>query len=513
MVKFSVIIPCYNEAAMIGTVVNIARRYSDDVIVVDNNSSDDTHSEAEKAGAKVISCLIPGAGIATQTGIDQARYPVIVTLDGDGQHDVTEIPHLITPIENGADFVIGCRDLDKVPTYRSLGIEAITMCVNLFSMFPFSDAQCCFRAFKNNFRITDNGFGFSIETLIKARTMGLNVKEVPVSCIYHKDLKANSTLPPVKHGLIILKSILKWRFDLEIKKPVKILVYRLFKLSIRPFRGLGMSTRKPVRKIYNHVARLIIPDMEQIVEINGHKMRVRIGKDRDAAGIGQRLIFDHEFDPMGTKVVKSLVKQGMTFIDVGANVGYYTLLAAGLVGERGAVYSFEPESKNYQDLTVNTNLNNFENVHLSQVAVSNQDGMAKLFVSNVSSGRHSIVYDRQLKCDKVPVKMVKLDSVLSKCDFIKIDTEGNDMQVIEGAENLIKNNPIVMMELYPEGFAAVGYSAESAYSKLKSMFNHVYLVNEWDLILQELDLPGIMEYIKRHGQGCNLLCADREVNL
>jgi len=118
MVKFSVIIPCYNEAAMIGTVVNIARRYSDDVIVVDNNSSDDTHSEAEKAGAKVISCLIPGAGIATQTGIDQARYPVIVTLDGDGQHDVTEIPHLITPIENGSGFCLsGSRDLDKVPTY------------------------------------------------------------------------------------------------------------------------------------------------------------------------------------------------------------------------------------------------------------------------------------------------------------------------------------------------------------------------------------------------------------
>lgn len=513
MVNFSVIIPCYNEANTIGTVVNLAKQYTDDVIVVDNNSTDLTRYEADKAGARVISCFVPGAGIATQTGIDNAKYPVIVTLDGDGQHNATEIPKLVEAIEQGADFVVGCRDLDKIPVYRALGIEAITMCVNIFSMLPFSDAQCCFRAFKNKFRITETGFGFSIETLIKARTMGLKIKEVPVSCVYHKDLKANSTLPPIKHGLIILKSIVNWRFNLEVKQKLKVGFYKLFKLSIKPFKGLGMSTRKPVRGLYNHVARLIIPDMEQIVEINGHKMQVRIGKNRDAAGIGQRLIFDHEFDPMGTKVVKALVKHGMVFIDVGANVGYYTLLAAGLVGTKGKVYCFEPESKNYQDLLNNIILNQFENIHPYQVAVSNKDGEAQLFVSNVSSGRHSIAYDRKIKCKKVPVKTVCLDSIFSWADFIKIDTEGNDMQVIEGAQKLINEETMVMMELYPEGFEAVGYTTESAYDQLKSIFSHIYLVNEWEQLLQEFELPGILDYIKKHGQGCNLLCVNKEVNL
>lgn len=216
------LIPAYNEEKLIAGVISKVKKYVSNVIVVDNNSRDNTAVIARQCGATVLVQQIRGQGAATQLGWNNIRwngvYDCVVTLDGDGQHNPDEIPLLIEKLrETGADIIVGSRFINKyeAPRYRKFGIDVITWLYNFGHRYKMSDSQCCFRVYSkkavNTINIEDNGFGFSTETLIKARKYGLKIVEVPVSCIYHGDLKLNSTLNPVRHGLGVAWKTIWWR--------------------------------------------------------------------------------------------------------------------------------------------------------------------------------------------------------------------------------------------------------------------------------------------------------------
>lgn len=219
--KIIAAIPAYNEGQFIAKIVSKARRYIDKVIVVDDGSTDNTSKVARAAGAEVIRHKTnQGAGAAVRTAFKAAKRghaDILVTLDGDGQHNPDEIPRLLAPILDGeADLVIGSRFLRsnfrQMPRYRKFGIDVITFLYNLGSKLKVSDSQCCFRTQNRRLieavNITDTGFGFSVQVLIQARKRGFNIKEVPVSCIYHSQ---GSSLNPVAHGLGVAFSVIKHR--------------------------------------------------------------------------------------------------------------------------------------------------------------------------------------------------------------------------------------------------------------------------------------------------------------
>jgi len=219
--KIIAAIPCLNEEAFIGDIVTRAKKYVDKVIVIDDGSTDNTSKAARAAGAKVIKHKTnQGAGAATRTAFEAAKRShadILVTLDGDGQHNPDEIPQLLAPIINEeADLVIGSRFLtpnpQQMPKYRKFGIDVITFLYNFGSKARVSDAQCCFRAQNRRLieavTITEAGFGFSVQVLIQARKKGFTIKEVPISCIYHSD---GSSLNPVTHGLGVAFNVIKHR--------------------------------------------------------------------------------------------------------------------------------------------------------------------------------------------------------------------------------------------------------------------------------------------------------------
>ena len=219
--KIIAAIPAYNEEQFIGEIVSKARRYVDEVIVVDDGSTDNTSEIAQAAGAEVIKHETrQGAGAATKTAFETAKRShadILVTLDGDGQHNPDEIPQLLAPILNKeADLVIGSRflqsNLHQMPKYRKFGIDVITFLYNLGSKARVSDSQCCFRAQNRKLieavNITEAGFGFSVQVLIQARKKGFTIKEVPISCIYHSD---GSSLNPITHGLGVAFNVIKHR--------------------------------------------------------------------------------------------------------------------------------------------------------------------------------------------------------------------------------------------------------------------------------------------------------------
>lgn len=232
--KIVAVIPCFNEGKMVGDIVAKAQKYCQRVIVVDNMSTDNTIDEAEQhiLCYNIQRCFVKGAGASTAMGLTHSLNPlshlygdIIVTLDGDGQHNPDEIPQIVKPIVDGkADVVIGSRFLEEyyIPPYRKFGVDVITWLYNVGHKQKISDAQSCFRAFRRD--VVDalipieKGFPFSVEVLIKARKMHLRIEEVPISCIYHDDYKQDSTINPIRHGLSVAWAVIRWRAKLELGK-------------------------------------------------------------------------------------------------------------------------------------------------------------------------------------------------------------------------------------------------------------------------------------------------------
>jgi len=227
-------IPAFNVERTIARLVLEAQKFVDVVLVCDDGSTDCTAEIAERMGADVIRHEKNfGYGAAIKTLFTMARElnaDVLVTLDGDGQHDPREIPRLIEPVlENKADIVLGSRFLgdkekdNEIPRYRDWGIKLISKLTGVASNHKFNDAQCGFRVYGHKalfgLSVVENGMGASVEVLMKSQKNGLTVVEVPAEVKYN-ELERSSTQNALGHGASVLMSILRLVVD---EKPLMLL--------------------------------------------------------------------------------------------------------------------------------------------------------------------------------------------------------------------------------------------------------------------------------------------------
>ena len=186
-----------------------------------------------------------------------------------------------------------------------------------------------------------------------------------------------------------------------------------------------------------------------IVEIEGRKMFVH-GHD------GLALSIFKVYEPIQTQIVKKYVKEGDVVLDIGANIGYYTLLFAQLVGSKGRVFSFEPDPVNFDLLRKSVDLNGYQNVTLIQKAVSNKNGKLELHIGKENRAINRI-YDAGMSDteDSIEIDTILLDDYFKdhglKIDFAKIDVEGSESGVIEGMSSILKKskNLKIMTEFDP----------------------------------------------------------------
>ena len=224
--------PMYNEEETIGSVVTQALRHVNEVICIDDGSSDSSARIAEACGATVIRHRVNrGYGGALKTlflHAVESKADALVLLDSDGQHETGDIPRMLEPILNGdADFTIGSRFVDgggstDMPAYRRLGIKVITAASNLSSELGIKDTQSGFRAFSKTalerLRFDAEGMELSLELLEDAHEKHLTVLEIPTIIRY--DVPKGSRFTAVSHGF----TVMTWAMlSLSQKKPLLVL--------------------------------------------------------------------------------------------------------------------------------------------------------------------------------------------------------------------------------------------------------------------------------------------------
>ena len=213
------IIPCYNEEIAIGSVVLKTKQHVDAVLVVDDGSMDDTAAIAKQAGAIIISHKKnQGKSIAIKTGFKYAlahNFDYVVTIDGDGQHNPSEIPAVLENVVNKEyDISIGFRfgNNTEMPFWRKIGKRILDYATSFGNGGHVTDSQCGFRAFNKkaveSLTRSMNGEAFSVESeqLIKAHELGLGVANTTITCKY-KNLNT-STKGPASHGASVLSYII-----------------------------------------------------------------------------------------------------------------------------------------------------------------------------------------------------------------------------------------------------------------------------------------------------------------
>ena len=227
--KIIAAMPAFNEEKFIAKTVLGCKPYVDEVVVVNDGSSDATAMIATACGATVVYHEVnKGYGAAIRTCFETAKdmqVRAMVIIDSDGQHDPEEIKKVLEPIlAEKADVSIGSRFLEghkeeNIPFYRTVGMKVLDIATNQGGGMKFSDTQSGFRAYSNlavnQIKIGNSGMSAGSEILLQVKDHGLKVEEVPITCRY--DIEDTSTHNPVVHGVKVLVGIIT---EIEYKHPL-----------------------------------------------------------------------------------------------------------------------------------------------------------------------------------------------------------------------------------------------------------------------------------------------------
>lgn len=200
--------------------------------------------------------------------------------------------------------------------------------------------------------------------------------------------------------------------------------------------------------------------------------------------VSQRLREEGIWEPFETSLVLSLLRPGDVFVDVGANVGYFSVLAASMVGPRGAVFAFEPDPDNCRLLRANAELNDLGHcITVVEAALADATGDGQLFLSEDNLGDHQ-VYAGTDPRHSVPIALLHgsqfLAQRLQRLDLLKVDTQGSEFQVLSGLMPLLQElpqPPRIIIELTPHSLRAAGASGRALLELLATLRQPMWIID------------------------------------
>ena len=220
--KYSVVIPCFNEEKGIGNVVNNLPKDDCEIIVVDNNSSDQTAEIARKAGAKIVPETQKGYGYALKKGFASAIGEYIITLAGDGQYPANQVEELVSMAIKDNYDLLSCsrfpiKNSQSLSFARKLGNLFLTTLANIIFGISLKDSQSGMFIFKksiyNSIAPKSNDMPLSQEIKIRAF---LNPKfKCGETWIPYQERLGDSKLFPIRHGIINALGLFSLRSELK----------------------------------------------------------------------------------------------------------------------------------------------------------------------------------------------------------------------------------------------------------------------------------------------------------
>ncbi|MEM9915231.1 MAG: FkbM family methyltransferase [Planctomycetota bacterium] len=235
-----------------------------------------------------------------------------------------------------------------------------------------------------------------------------------------------------------------------------------------------------------------------LTQVRGFKMVC----PSDDMGGTPHLILDGNWELAVTKIFEGCIQPGMTVLDIGANIGYFTLHAARSVGQNGKVYAFEPESRNLWYLRHNLMLNGHHWVEVVDKALWNEAGTMTMRTLEDYCGGHTIVGvdPAQLEEEQmVQVATITLDEFLGdnkKVDVIKMDAEGAEPFILEGMKETLEANPSIkiLMEFAPEFVTGAGLDYHEYLRGIAAMGFSIGLI-DWDVKVKPIDLDKLDDFL------------------
>ena len=225
--KISIVIPCYNEEKTIRKILEEIPSFIDEIIVIDNNSTDKTVEIVKKFRNVLLEKEpIQGYGAAIRRGFTKSQSDIVATIDGDGQHSIKDIIKLIDSlIEEKQDFIWGSRfptKVEKMAFSRVIGNKIQTTLFNFLFQTKIKDSQSGMVIFKRkeffsniNINALSDGMAFSEEIKVRAIFSGLKWKEGKINI---KKREGASKLNPLYDGIKNIKKLFKLYYEIKIKK-------------------------------------------------------------------------------------------------------------------------------------------------------------------------------------------------------------------------------------------------------------------------------------------------------
>ena len=285
----------------------------------------------------------------------------------------------------------------------------------------------------------------------------------------------------------------------------------IFKKIAKYCSKLGLGRSQKLVNLYEETFSKINSGVSsEYIEIDGQK--IFLDKEDSLLLCTRKILYDR----FEIECLKQNIKNGDIVVDLGANIGYYTLTLAQLVGKSGHVYAFEPDPSNFEILSKNVKENKHDNVTLVQKAISDKNGKVKLYVSKRNLASHRI-FDAEDKRESIEVDVTTLDEYFQKSKklvkFIKMDVEGAEGATILGASKIIEDskNLVIMMEYFPKWIKKFGDVPEEILKSLVEKKFKLFNINKKNKKLDTILITNfVKEYNEQKKNYTNLLCIKGE---
>lgn len=257
----------------------------------------------------------------------------------------------------------------------------------------------------------------------------------------------------------MIKQAMKNKFKKALKKIISFLPEDLYKEQIKPMSLPQLMIHKTCIK------QLIAETREGLFAF-----------DIFDTVVGWTIATEGIWEEIETSFIKTIVKEGDVVVDVGANLGWYTIVMANLVGQSGSVFAFEPAPNNYEILLKNININNVNNqVKTYQTALLDSKSTVDFELSRENFGDHRVrfnhshsEFNKPEKYAESSRKVISIEAITmnealgdvvenQRIKLIKIDCQGSEISILRGAEKILQNTEYLIVEYWPYGIGRTGF--------------------------------------------------------